>query len=323
MIMKKFQDIEDLKNKKIKEMEDLIEIKSKKEQSMTDLEKLKSEIMKNKTFLESLKKISFKEEAQRIDSPSSSTVGNEVVIQTENKNAQTPLLESQEKRIASPKPFHRAPRSPKVDKRLPDLVNHEKFDHLRHLNLSDSLKHLQKIQETNNKSFETSRYPEKTPPAQLYNNSFLVNQNKTPPLRVDQTIHQKCKEATQSIAQNNSRPHFSLHNIKNPDQQHQVPRLLTNSPTKQDKYGTNIHTFFPTLVSDGHPRETNQFNVQRPQQAPAKPVSISRVPSTEGVQIRQAEARRESGEEKNNPKPVNGGFIRQRIFKRNSFDTSG
>merc|ERR1719186_954541 len=66
---KLIKDIEDLKNKKIKEMEDLIEIKSKKEQSMTDLEKLKSEIMKNKTFLESLKKISFKEEAQQINSP--------------------------------------------------------------------------------------------------------------------------------------------------------------------------------------------------------------------------------------------------------------
>merc|ERR1719186_2283175 len=92
-------------------------------------------------------------------------------------------------------------------------------DHLQHLNLSqDYFKHLQKIQETNHKSFEPSRYPEKTPPPQLYNNNFVINQNKTPPLPVDHTNHPNYTETTQSIAPNNSRPHFSIQNLQNPDQ---------------------------------------------------------------------------------------------------------
>ena len=65
------QDIEDLKNKKIKEMEDLIEIKTKKEQTMTDLEKLKSEILKNKAFLSSLKKINVEERTHTVNPKSS------------------------------------------------------------------------------------------------------------------------------------------------------------------------------------------------------------------------------------------------------------
>eukprot|EP00092_Neocalanus_flemingeri_P026361 GFUD01028577.1.p1 GENE.GFUD01028577.1~~GFUD01028577.1.p1 ORF type:complete len:1214 (+),score=381.50 GFUD01028577.1:175-3642(+) len=324
------KDIENLKNKKIKEMEDLIEIKSKKEQSMTDLEKLKLEIMKNKTFLESLKKINLNEESRRINSPT--IADNEVEIQNENKNVHTSALEHQDKNVTSLKPLHRVPQSPQVppviDKRLPDLVNHEKFvfkeqkvqqqvapSHLQHLNLSqDYLKHLQRMQETNNKPLDHTRFPEKNQPPQLYNNQRLMNQKKTPYNPENQSNQPKYTENVQVIAPNNSRPQLSMHNIQNADHQNQVPQLLTNSSQKQDKYGTNPHSFPPTIERN---RETNQFSQQRPQQKGIKPVSITRVPTTtEGIQRRPEEVRRENGENKTIPKLVEGGFIRPREFSR-------
>eukprot|EP00092_Neocalanus_flemingeri_P004533 GFUD01004883.1.p1 GENE.GFUD01004883.1~~GFUD01004883.1.p1 ORF type:complete len:1386 (+),score=410.73 GFUD01004883.1:97-4254(+) len=339
------KDIEELKNKKIKEMEDLIDIKSKKEQSMTDLEKIKLEIMKYKTFLESLKKINLREEAPRINSPPAA--GNTMDTQSENRNTLTPVLEGQDKTVGSPKPLHRAPQSHQVmDKQLPDLVNHERFinkdqnvqphfapDHLRHLNLSqDYLKHLQRIQETNKKSLDSSRYPEKTPPPQLYNNQHILNQNQTPHFSENQKLlnpnqiphisesqrsQPKYTENIQSSAPNNSKPQQAIYNIQNPEQQHQVPMLLKNSTSNQDKYRTNIHTFFPSLVNDINPGESNQFSQQRPQQKGIKPVSITRVPTTtEGIQRRPEEARRENGENKTIPKLVEGGFIRPREFSR-------
>eukprot|EP00092_Neocalanus_flemingeri_P018869 GFUD01020432.1.p1 GENE.GFUD01020432.1~~GFUD01020432.1.p1 ORF type:complete len:1159 (-),score=350.55 GFUD01020432.1:166-3561(-) len=339
------KDIEELKNKKIKEMEDLIDIKSKKEQSMTDLEKIKLEIMKYKTFLESLKKINLREEAPRINSPPAA--GNTMDTQSENRNTLTPVLEGQDKTVGSPKPLHRAPQSHQVmDKQLPDLVNHERFinkdqnvqphfapDHLRHLNLSqDYLKHLQRIQETNKKSLDSSRYPEKTPPPQLYNNQHILNQNQTPHFSENQKLlnpnqiphisesqrsQPKYTENIQSSAPNNSKPQQAIYNIQNPEQQPQVPMLLKNSTSNQDKYRTNIHTFFPSLVNDINPGESNQFSQQRPQQKGIKPVSITRVPTTtEGIQRRPEEARRENGENKTIPKLVEGGFIRPREFSR-------
>ena len=305
-------------------MEDLIEIKTKKEQTMTDLEKLKSEIVKNKTFLESLKKINLREETQ-VSSPSAARF--EEVKHIENKSPANPVQQYQDNNTKSPEPRYRAPQIQEVlEKRLPDLVNHEKTvfnennvhtkvspEHLRHLNLSqDYLKHLQRIQENGNTSFEHPKYAERTPPPpQLYNKQVHVNQNKVATIPENQINHQ-------AYASNNLRPPSLPNNIPGQNQQQQVPMLLPNAATKLNKYGTNIHNFFPGLASERNPNEPNS---QRLQQPSSRPISISKVQSD--VQSRQTEARGNVEEIKTVPnKVVVEGFIRPRAFSREENMTS-
>jgi len=302
---KLIKDIEELKNKKIKEMEDLIDIKSKKEQSMTDLEKLKIEIMKNKTFLESLKKINLTEELQSKQTHAC----NDVVIQTESNNINTEFELQATPKILKKKQQVQV-------KHLPDLVNHERVvpkqmtpDNLQSLNLSqDYINQLQRIKDSNNKSELESTLKH-------YHNNLSTNQIKTPAMCGNQNNQAKFSESVQATTFTHSRPGLSIHNVQNTTQQQPVPQLLMKSPTMQDKYGTNVHQFFP--VSDKNTREINQIQtIQPPQQVVGRPSSVPTVASRDGMQIRQAQGRREGGENKAVPSLLEGSFLRTKEFSR-------
>jgi len=289
------KDIEDLKNKKIKEMEDLIEIKTKKEQTMTDLEKLKLEIEKNKTFLESLKKINLREEI-KISPHSSSQLEEEKDVRmksTANTNA----------------PIRHAPADVTIEKQLPDLVNHEKMvasDKTKQQNYApetvqfsqEYLLHMQRMNEKNNKPAQHAvKIAVRTPPPQILPKQIALNQS-----QVSGTTD------SQIYFANNLRPQSLPNNIQAQNQQQPVPMLLPNQILKSNKYGTNIQNFFPGYENKKEQEENDKNN-----QRPSHPRGITRMQSDSGILLRQPPAKEQTTDIK---KVVAEGFIRPRAFSR-------
>ena len=180
------QDIEDLKNRKIKEMEDLINIKAKKEQTLSDLEKLKTEIVKHQTILESLKKIKLGGE-MNVTPPSLARV--DEVKQVETKIPKNQVVACQVIGTEKHNPLNRESQlQSSSEKQLPDLVpqnmnifNDENgqtnlySEGIHYLNIYDDyMKHL-RMNERNEKTLEQSATPVRISAPHLYNQHIPVN----------------------------------------------------------------------------------------------------------------------------------------------------
>eukprot|EP00090_Calanus_glacialis_P002503 TRINITY_DN11877_c0_g1_i5.p1 TRINITY_DN11877_c0_g1~~TRINITY_DN11877_c0_g1_i5.p1 ORF type:complete len:540 (-),score=124.95 TRINITY_DN11877_c0_g1_i5:206-1780(-) len=285
------KDIEDLKNRKIKEMEDLIEIKSKKEQSMKDLDKLKSEMIKNKAFLESLKKIN----VQQIFS--SSTEDKEVLKQTKNKDVHSTVVE--DNKPTSPTPVYIQPQSPNIiNNHLPDLVNHEKY--FRKQNNSES-----KLAHKNPQhSQENLNHLKKSQELQLYNNQVLLNQEKTYPNLDNKFFNQQHSESMNPFNPSESRAQLPIQNSRQ-----EASMVFPNQ-------NNNGRSFSQAQPRHGNPKEFGGLNHQRSQQATNSSVSLTRVSSTTDKCGVVPGERRKSVENKTAPKLAEGSFIRPRDFSR-------
>jgi len=289
------KDIEDLKNKKIKEMEDLIEIKTKKEQTMNDLENLKAEIMKNKSFLESLKKIKFKDDSKSQCSPVKAVEEPKQGIPMNNTSQNRNIGNSPE--LVRPKLHNRA---------LPDLVSHEKTapsdkithkrrstEYLQNLNLSpEYIKYLERLQD----SRDNPKFVGRTTPPELYSKHTLPA---NPELKI---IRQKSLEGgTQHPTANMNTTHMNIHSQNhrpNPPQVHNMPPTI-------------LQNVMPEVVGEAAKLSpTKNIN--------SRAVSITKVQNETRTE-RSTEA---SVQNKNIPRNEAQGFIRPRSFSREENITS-
>ena len=285
------QDIEDLKNKKIKEVEDLLDIKSRKEQSMKDLESLKSEIIKHKALIESVRKIRLKE-AQRSSAQKERELHNPSPSKT-----------------VSPIPVHRSSQSPLItNKHLPDLVNHEKIlqkkktpelqsnnENLRYANLSkEYLHHLKQAQNCPEQGKVSAG--KSVPPldniATGIHHSQPVNQLGNP-------VADQLKRAPVAGP--------GMHDVRH----HQLTGSLHKSNPREE---INIKESARSSGDFGDPREFNQTNIERSFQMKNQSVSLTKVASKT---IMPGVSGHNEGERANN-KADQGPFIRPREFSRES-----